>query len=113
MQLMFLAPLYKIMYLGEKELIIPFIIPFLDPESEHGFYINMAHQSINSVFGLFIVPASEILICVLKNNVCVAAAVIENSFMEFKIKIQENKEFSYDQTLQFQNIILKIIDFNR
>lgn len=100
-QLIFCSALYKLLYLREKELIIPLVIPFIDSESELGFYINMMHQLINASIGFFIIHTIEILTCVLTNNACVAAAVIENALLEFKIEIKKNKPFRMIKSCNF------------
>lgn len=72
------APIYKTFIKNEKELIVPVILPFNDPETENGFYINYANQGITCGIGVIMISASEILTCLLKNSVALTAAVIEN-----------------------------------
>lgn len=105
------APLYKIIALDEHEMIIPVIIPFIDPESEFGFYVNLANQLFNGVFGLIIIPGCELFTCVIKNNISATAAMIKNVLAELGIALESKCEPINDW--QFQNLILKTMDFDR
>lgn len=46
------GPFYKFIVKNEKELIIPVILPFVDPDTEHGFYINFCCQMVSCAYGL-------------------------------------------------------------
>lgn len=61
----------------------------------------------------FIVPGCELVTCVLKNNVSVIAAVIENALTEFEIKLRENNAVSENFDSEFRNILLKVLDFDK
>lgn len=107
------APLYKTLYTNEKVYTIPVILPFIDPETEIGFIMNLINQSILCSGGAFIVPGAELTICMVKNNILVTAAVIENAITEYQLLLLEDKKFSNKHALQFKNIISQILDFNR
>lgn len=107
------APIYKNLFTDDKEMIIPVILPFIDPETEHGFYINLISQLITSTFGAIGVPAIEVGTCIMKNTISTSAAIIENSLIEFKNGLESNGNFTDARTCQFRNIIMKIFDFNR
>lgn len=107
------APLYKIFVFGEHEMIIPVIIPFIDPDTDNGFYINLANQLINGAVGLIVIPGCELVTCVMKNNVSATAAMIENGLAELKSSLETEKKFSNENDWQFQNIILQTMDFDR
>lgn len=106
------APLYKTLFTDEKEMMIPIILPFIDPDTQKGFTINYAYQMVTAIFGSFIVPGIELLTCVLRNNVSVTAAVIENAIKVFRIRLRRKRKFCVDSTSEFRNILLKILDFN-
>lgn len=107
------GPFYKFIVKNEKDLIIPVILPFVDPDTKHGFYINFCYQIISCVYGIITIPSTELMTQILKNNILVTAAVIENSSKEFGKKLEEDMEFSLTHMLELRNIFLKIIDFNR
>lgn len=107
------APLYKIFFTEEKEMIIPVILPFVDPDTQNGFYINLANQLVTCVYGVIIIPGTEMVTCILKNTISASAAIIENVLLEFEEMLQKSTEFSSKRSWQFQNMILQIMDFDR
>lgn len=107
------APIYKLIYTDEKELVIPIILPFVDPDTEHGFYLNLANQLVICLYGIIIIPATELITCVLKNTIATIASVVDNSLQEFTKTLKQNKTFSAEQNQNFKNILLQILDFNR
>lgn len=107
------APLYKIFFTDENDMIIPVLLPFVNIETQNGFYINLANQLVTCGYGVIIIPGTELITCVLKNAVSVTAAVIRNSTLEFSNEMQKNNTFSTQHTYNFRNIILKILDFDR
>lgn len=106
------APLYNTLYTDKKEMIIPVLLPFIDPDTPNGFAVNYAYQMITCIFGSFIVPGIELLTCVLRNNVSVTAAVIENAIREFRIRLRRERKFCPDLAWEFRNILFKILDFD-
>lgn len=107
-------PFYKTLH-NEYELVLPIIMPFVDPNTQNGFYINMANQLVHLCIGSFGIPIHNLFGCILKNNVLVTAAVIENTLNEFKKKLKNNKNFAKETACigEFRNIVLKILDFHK
>ena len=111
--IMMCVPLYKTLYSDEKEMILPVILPFVEPDTTIGFYTNFANQACGCLVGALVVPGCELVFCVLINNVSLIAAVIENSIEEFRNQIEMCQRFSEQCNWQFRNIILKVLDFDR
>lgn len=107
------APMYKTLFTDENEMMIPIVVPFTDPDSPNGFLIAMGYQGLVSLGGLFIVPGSEIVSCVMKNNVAAIAAVIENGLTEFQDRLRKDKRFLPKHGIPFRNLIVQIMDFDR
>lgn len=107
------APLYKTLFTDENEMILPIILPFINPDTQTGFNINYTYQLIFCIFGSIAVPGCELVSCVLKNNVSVIAAVIEYTLTEFEIRLEMDDPAPADVSLEFRNIIIKIQDFDR
>lgn len=107
------GPIYKNLFTDDSEMIIPVILPFVDPETENGFYVNLTSQLISSSFGVIAVPAIEVVTCVLKNTISTSAAIIENSLIEFKNCLSHDGNFTKTRIWQYRNIIMTILDFNR
>lgn len=106
-------PLYKKNFTDDNEMIISVILPFIDPDTKTGFYINLANQMVTCVYGAVIIPATELITCVLKKTASATAAIIENSLQEFGDSLQHTAIFSNKHALQFHNLILKMIDFDK
>lgn len=107
------GPLYKICFTDEKEMFFPVILPFIDPDTKRGFYINIASQSLTCAGALFIVPGCEEVICISKINVLAIAAVIQNELMDLRKSIEHNKQYLNEYNYQFRNLVLQIQDYNR
>lgn len=107
------APLYKTSFTDENEMILPIILPFTDPDTPNGFLINYTYQMMICMTGSLVIPACELIYCILKNNVSVTAAVIENALVEFEIRLKQDDTASKDIYFEFRNILLKILDFDR
>lgn len=107
------APMYKLFISHEKEMILPVIFPFIDPDTDHGFYINLASQYISCLSGFVILPGCELVLCALKYSFTAYAAVVANEILEFGLELEDDEEFSQSKTFEFRNIIVKILDYNR
>lgn len=107
------VPMTKTLFTDENEMILPVILPFIDPDTDSGFFINYADQVITCMFGSCVIPGTELLTCVLKNNVMAAAIAIENSIIELKVRMMMNQDFTQEFVNEFRNIILRILDYDR
>lgn len=107
-------PFYKIFH-NEHEMIIPIIVPFVDPNSQNGFYINMANQMVHLCIGSLSIPIHDLFVCILRNNVLVTAAVIENTLVELKMQLKTDKKLTKNIMWfwECRNIILKILDYHK
>lgn len=105
-------PLYKMLYTDDDEMLVPVIVPFVDPKSTIGFYVNLVNQVTTAFVGGIAIPAIELVTCVLKNNVSATAAVIKNSTRELGDRIKSDGLFAYAHLLEFRNIILMSLDFD-
>lgn len=97
----------------DNQMIIPFIMPFIDFQTQQGFYINLANQIMICLIGVIIVPSVELVNCVMMNNVSVLAAVIENKLAEFGGAIKREDQLSAEHMQRFRNIIVQIMDYDR
>lgn len=106
-------PIYKFLFTNERELFIPVILPFIDPDTLAGFYINSIHQMFGSIFGLTTVIAAELVMCIAKNSAFATASIIDNAITELKNRLEIDETFTETHNEQFMKIILKILDLNR
>lgn len=107
------VPLYNIFFTDKNDMIVPIILPFFDPDSQSGIYMNLVNQLVFCAYGAIIIPGTELVTCVLKNAVSVTAHVIENALIEFDDSLQQSTEHSSEQLLKFRNIILRILDYDK
>lgn len=107
-----IVPMYNILFTDDKEMIIPVILPFIDPNTTNGFYLNVANQLVISGFGAFIVPGSELVSCITSNNLTVTAHMINNSLIEFNELLNEQQKFTKKHMEQFEKIVKQISDFH-
>lgn len=105
------VPLYKFLLYGEREMVIPVILPFVDPETDNGYSINLTNQMLWFGFGSLIVPSSEVITCILKNCTSASAAIIENLLAEFEKSLNGN--FTKERTLHYKNITMQMLDWDR
>lgn len=110
------VPLYNIFFNdsvdNEYQLIIPVKLPFIDIETQSGFYINLVNQMFICLVGAIAIPTVDLVNCVILNSVRVSAALIANSLTHFKYLIETNEPYS-DRNSTFRNIIVQITDFDR
>lgn len=108
-------PIYMTLVLSQNRMVILIVLPFTDPTTQHGFMVNFIHQSMTVACGFLVLPAVELVPCMLKNTISVTAAVIENSILEFNDQLRGNPSipFSNEMNCHFRNLILQISDFNR
>lgn len=107
------VPIYKLIFTDEHEWIISIILPFIDPTTSNGFYINITNQLLICALGGAVIPGIELITCIMKNNAEVAAKVIESSLLDFEKDFKKSKKLSIECGWKFRNIILKILDFQR
>lgn len=107
------TPLYKLFFTNDREMILPVVFPFTDPDTERGFYINLASQYVSCLSGFIILPGCELVLCAFKNSFTAYAAVVDNDIHELGCQLEHGQVFSHKHTLLFRNIILKILDFGR
>lgn len=108
-----IVPIYKLIYTDERELIYAVILPFTNPETDMGFIINTINQMISVLIGAPAAIAVETITSLLKNTISTFAALIKCSLTEFDNSLKDDKHFNEKQHWELNNIIKKILDFDR
>lgn len=111
--LMLAVPAFLIVVMRQDLLIVPVIIPFIDPESDVGYLLNVANQLIFCVIGTVSLLGIELSTCIVKNGVIAAAAVIKYELVKLDKILHINKEFTPERMQEFRNIVAEILDFDR
>lgn len=107
------VPIFLIIFLHQEQMIIPIILPFTDPESEYGFYLNFIHQIFFGLFCPCAIVGIEICTCVYINAAMTAAAIIRTDLGDLEFALHTNSTFTVQRTQEFRNIIGQIQDFHR
>lgn len=102
-------PLYLFVMKGEHLNLIPIILPFTDPETNRGYYINLANQVIIAATGIIGNYAIEIGFTVMTNNLWAASDVIKYDLNEIVLGIKrgETKEV---RSAKLRNVFVQIQD---
>lgn len=111
--LTFAYPLFLIVFFGQKHVLVPVILPFVDPYTDQGFYINLIHQINFGIFGSFAILGIEMTTCVNKNATMVAADYIQSNLEELENNLKNDSEFTIQRAQEFRNIIVQVQDFHR
>lgn len=111
------GPTYKLFFTDQKELFVPVILPFINPDTEFGFWVNLIYQLMNCSVGVFVLLGTETGVCVIKGNINISAAIIETEMKELENQLHADEDgdevHSDENTSIFRNIILQILDLNR
>lgn len=104
-------PALKTFLSDERILFIPIVMPFTDPNTPNGFYLNLVHQMAGGALGIIGIFVVEMVTCVVRNTSITIAAVIVNSISEFIDLLKINNRFPRKNKWHFRNIIQKLLDF--
>lgn len=107
------SPIQKIIFTGENALIMPIILPFIDFETKTGYMINTINHIAICALGATVIPGIELATCVIKNNISIMAEVIKSTILDFANAFKRIDRSTVEINSEFQNIILKILDFER
>lgn len=112
--MMFVAvPMFLIIFLRQQHMIMPIILPFTDPESDDGFYLNFIHQIGFGLLGPCAIVGIEMCTCVNINAAMTAAAIIRTDLEDLELALHTNSTFTAHRAQEFRNIIVEIQDFHR
>lgn len=106
-------PLYAYLFMNQRPMIVPIVLPFVDENTDSGYYINIAHQLVSGVVGVTAVIAIELMNCIFKNNIYAAKESIIYSLDELGTMLRENTTFSMQMQMEFRNVLIKIQDLDR
>lgn len=88
------------------------VLPFTDPTTDLGFYINFVHQIVTLTIafpGLF---GIELVFCIVRNAIAVNAALITDSIQTLDENLRRDPTFSIERAWELRNLIVKVQDFD-
>lgn len=86
------------------------ILPFNDPDTAQGFYINSANLSIIGTVGILGNVGIELMNLVMVNNLQSSVAVVSYHLSKLDRMLQTNKEYTFKN--DFRNILMMIQDLD-
>lgn len=108
-----LYPTYGFFVLKEKVLVMNIILPFLDPSTTRGFYINSAHLLFVSFFGILGNIGIELINCIIINNLNVGVDIVSFACNKLNSNLKAIKSYSVNLKRQFRNIFVQVQDLDR
>lgn len=111
--LVVLIRFYLLIFKNEFQLFYPWILPYVDPETVVGFYINFGHQMAFGLCAFCALLGIEVTITTLKNSVYLQSMSISYSIDQFDKCLSAEKDFKIKMKAQLRNILAQIGDFER
>lgn len=105
-------PMYALVYLHEIFLPYPVFFPFTDSTTMHGIIINMANQLFLGLIGIAGNLGIEVMTCMIKNTVWVAATAICYSIDELTDSVKQSKP-SRIIDMEFRKMLIQVQDLDR
>lgn len=106
-------PMYSLLVKKEYDLPVPIVLPFTEPETPRGFWMNMPHQMMYCVFGLLAIALIELVTCILKNTVAASSSIICQMFKDLDKNLHSPDKFEIEQIKMFYNNLKQVQDFDR
>lgn len=113
LSIVMIGPVYNYFDQGQRPILLPLLLPFVDPKPLRGYILNTGNQMIICFLGLCGNFLVEGINCMLVNNLRVGISVINYSLMELDSDISIHREFTIEMKLKFKNILVQIQDLDR
>lgn len=109
--LYFIYPLYVFFVDGVRPTPIPILVPFVDPETSHGYLWGIGNQAIIAAVGFVANMGIEIMVALLVNNLWAASDNIQFSLDELALNVRRGRPVAVRQA-QLRNILVQIQDLD-
>lgn len=103
-------PLYTYLFEDTRPMLIPIVLPFLEPEEGIGYYLNILNQFAISLTGVMGVIGIEFISSKIVNNVLTGVSMVEHAFDELETKKCDRES---DINLKLRNIAVQVQDLDR
>lgn len=113
--LILLGPIYAYVYKNEYSIPSGVIVPFIDPDTKNGFFLNMTIQSLAVVIGVIGVLFTEILMSILDSTVFTMKELLKYHIrtMNKKITAKTNLEGIEEELLNICRMLADLSDYVR
>lgn len=102
-------PLYLFVMKGELPKTMPIILPYTDPKTNWGYYINLANQTIIASVGILGNFAIEVGISIMTNNLWAHSDIIKYELNEIVVGIKRGESKNVRRA-KLRNIFVQIQD---
>lgn len=108
-----LYPMFALFVLKKRVLFFNIILPFNDPESDHGFYMNFANLSLIGILGIPGNLGIELMNIIIVNNLQSGAVIIKFKMDRFNKLILEQGEYTKEMQGLLRDILMGMQDLNK
>lgn len=106
-------PMYTYFFENAHPMTIPIILPFIDPETNSGYYLNVANQLFISFTGIFGNIGIEFISSMMVNNIWVGVSSVQCALDEFSEFIRQKPHETLDMKYKLRTILTRIRDLDR
>lgn len=104
---------YAYFALDKHVLLMCVILPFVDPDTTEGFYINSANLLFVAISGVFGNVGIELGNCAVVHNLRVGFDVVSFECDKLSMDLKTKKHFDTNMKRQFRNILVQVQDIDR
>lgn len=105
-------PVYLYFFKNEHELLLPLILPYVDPDTRDGFILNCTHQLILASVGICGMLGVEFEKQICKNAVWVQSVVTCYQLDEMDVYLKQETKHEYEIKMRLRDVLAKTRDFD-
>lgn len=106
-------PMYTYIFESAHPMTIPIILPFIDPDTNPGYYLNVANQVFISFTGIFGNIGIEFISSMMVNNIWVGVSSVQCALDEFSEFIRQKPHETLHMKYKLRSILMRIRDLDR
>lgn len=80
-----------------------FILPFIDPDTDKGFYINSANIAFIAFIGILGNIGSELMNCIIINNLKIGADVVSHALEQMDNDLKLGRKYDVVMKLKIRS----------
>lgn len=106
-------PMYTYIFENAHPMTIPIVLPFLDPDTSFGYYLNVANQLFISFIGIFGNIGIEFISSMMVNNIWIGVSSVQCALDEFSEFVKQKPNATLDMKYRLRTILMQIRDLDR
>lgn len=108
-----LYPVYLHFFENARPMIVPIILPFIDPETTNGYYKNICNQLVFCIVGLMGNVGIECISAFWVNNIEVSIETIRFELNELSDALLSDIGTELNKKMKLRNILIQMQDVDR